>query len=73
MTNCDATNTNTEAKIVVAYLKKEFIARKLEIPQYIGCQHHVLDSLLMILSPNINYFFVDELIKHFDNLVKNFK
>ena len=71
---CDTTNTNNEAKSgAVESLKKEFIARKLEVPQYIGCQHHVLDLLLKhvmdnifgskTLSPNINYFFVDELIK----------
>ena len=36
VTKCDTTNTNTGAKGgVVVYLKKEFIARRLEVPQYI--------------------------------------
>ena len=81
---CDTTNTNTKAKSgVVVYLKKKFITRKLEVPQYISCQHHVLDLLMKHVmdeifggktwSPNINYFFVDELIKNYDDLVKNFK
>ena len=43
---CGATNTITGAKVGVVYLKKEFITRRLEVPQYIGCQHHVLDLLL---------------------------
>ena len=39
---CDRTNTNTGAKDgAEIYLKKDFIARKLEVPQYIGCQHCV--------------------------------
>ena len=41
---CDTTNRNTGAEgSVVVNLKNEFIARKFEVPQYIGCQHHVLD------------------------------
>ena len=43
---CGTTNTITGAKVGVVYLKKEFITRRLEVPQYIGCQHHVLDLLL---------------------------
>ena len=36
---------------------------------------HVKDEIFgcKTWSPNINYFFVDELIKNYDDLVKNFK
>lgn len=52
-------------------------------PQYVGCQHHVLDLILkhvmneMLVakstSPNISYDIFTELITEYENLKQNFK
>ena len=52
-------------------------------PQYIGCQHHILDLVLRHImdeclegkpsSPNICYDFVHELINNYEDLKKSYK
>ncbi|KAI0985155.1 hypothetical protein GJ496_006848 [Pomphorhynchus laevis] len=54
-----------------------------EVPQFIGCQHHILDRALRIImdeyfgkytvSPEISYEFVDLLTKDYDKLKHDFK
>lgn len=55
----------------------------LDPPQYIGCQHHILDLLLRHVmdellegkssSPNICYSFITELITNYEELKNNYK
>lgn len=81
---CDTTSVNTGSKGgVVVLLKQVFVEKKLIVPQYIGCQHHVLDLILKhvmdsilegkSISPNINYFFMEELMKDYNKLIEKFK
>ena len=80
----DTCNTNTGRKAgVVTLLKKEFERRGLEPPQFIGCEHHILDRILkhvmnQILgitttSPNISYPFIDRILKNYDELVASYE
>ena len=80
---CNTANTNTEAKSdVVVYLKKVY-NQEIRSSTIYWLPAHVLDLLLKHVmdeifggktwSPIINYVFVDELIKNYDDMVKNFK
>ena len=80
---CDTTNVNTGKKNgIVVKLQREFKARGLEEPKYIGCQHHVLDTILkhtMNFSiqhrskdKNLSYPFVEKLQKEYEALQKKF-
>lgn len=80
---CDTTSVNT-GKIngVVTQLQKFCKSLRLEIPQYIGCQHHILDLILRHVmdellggktsSPDICYSFVRELISNYNNLKQSY-
>lgn len=58
------------------------IKKGLQKPQYIGCQHHILDRILRHVldslfdqpttRPTINYSFVDILLKNYERLQKNY-
>ena len=80
---CDTTSTNTGHKNgVVVRLQRAFKERGFDEPQYIGCQHHVLDLLLKHVtndileenksSPIISYDELDELIENYDELKSNY-
>lgn len=80
---CDTTSVNTgRINGVVALLKKHFQSISLPLPQYIGCQHHVLDLLLRHVmdevlggatsSPNIGYSFVSELVNNYEHLRRSY-
>lgn len=80
----DTTNVNTgEKNGVITQIQNYFKTIELPPPQYIGCQHHVLDLVLRHVmdevldgktsSPNISYNFVDELISDYDYLKINYK
>lgn len=72
-----AVNTGRKSGIVIR-LQREFREKGLEEPQFIGCQHHVLDLILRHVldsffptktqSPNINYKFIDEVLAEYDEL-----
>ena len=76
---CDTTAVNTGRKSgVVASLQRTFRDKGFNEPQYIGCQHHILDLLLRHVldfffpiqsrSPNINYEFIDEILEQYNDL-----
>lgn len=76
---CDTTSVNTGKKGgVVSLLQNHWKSLSLPPPQYIGCQHHILDLLLRHImdevlggkttSPNIEYPFVSEIINNYDHL-----
>lgn len=80
----DTTNVNTGVKSgVVRLLQNCFKEKHLSPPQYIGCQHHVLDLILKHVmnellsgkstSPNISYDIFTELIMNYENLKQNYK
>lgn len=81
---CDTTSVNTGIQNgVVVLLKKHFQSISLPLPQYIGCQHHVLDLLLRHVmdevlggatsSPNIGYNFVSELVNNYEHLRRSYR
>ena len=68
----DTTNVNTRRRNgIVIQLQPLFAEKKLEKPQFVGCQQHVLDCVLRLVvddklggnntSPNMEYPFVSEL------------
>ena len=80
----DTTSVNTGKKTgVIVRLQKMFKARGNRAPQFISCQHHVLDRILRWVmdsdlpsttkSPNIEYFFVSDLMKNYDELKCQFE
>lgn len=75
----DTTNVNTGRKSgVVTLLQNHYRSLSLPPPQYIGCQHHILDLILRHVmdeifgaktsSPNIEYTFVLEITNSYDCL-----
>jgi len=81
----DTTAVNTGKKGgVVARLNSIFLAKQLPVPQYIGCQHHILDRILKLImddvlqdkttNPDINYGFIDEISdSNYSQLQKDYK
>ena len=80
----DTTNVNTGRRNgIVIQLQRLFAEKQLEKPQFIGCQHHVLDRVLRLVmdgklggnntSPSMEYPFVSELVKNYDQLRMSFK
>jgi hypothetical protein len=76
---CDTTAVNTGRRNgIIVRLNKEFERKGLCRPQYVGCQHHILDLILRHLldfcvptpsqKPNINYDFVDKICSQYENL-----
>ena len=75
----DTTNVNTGKQSgVVVRLQRMFTSRGHQAPQFISCQHHVLDRILRLVmdqehgantsSPNVEYFFVSNLIYSYKTL-----
>ena len=79
----DTTNVNTGKQSgVVVRLQRMFNSRGHQAPQFISCQHHVLDRILGLVMdqelgacttyPNIEYFFVRNLINNYETLKSKF-
>ena len=81
----DTTSVNTGKKNgVVIQLQQRFLNKVRCKPQFISCQHHVLDRMLRLVldeensvgsnssSPNIQYPFVSQLIKNYEELKVQF-
>ncbi|KAG0728972.1 hypothetical protein GWK47_031335 [Chionoecetes opilio] len=59
------------------------VGKGLEMPQYIGCQHHILDRILKHVldtygsktttKPSLNYKFIDELLENYKELQSEYK
>lgn len=75
----DTTSVNTGKKTgVVVRLQQMFEEKGHPKPKFISCQHHVLDRVLRVVmddelhgstkSPNIEYFFVQDLMSNYDQL-----
>jgi len=80
---CDTTNTNSGSKNgIVTQLQKYCKQVHGYSPQYIGCQHHVLDRVLRhamefviggkTSNPNISYPFVSKIIENYESLKRKF-
>lgn len=81
---CDTTSVNTgRTSGVVTLLQNHYKSLSLPPPQYVGCQHHILDLLLRHImdevfggkttSPNIEYPFVLEIINNYDDMKRLYK
>lgn len=81
---CDTTAVNTgRTSGVVARIQNFYKNKLMNPPQYIGCQHHILDLILRHIldekfggstsSPNIEYKFVTDLVTNYETLKNNFK
>jgi len=78
----DTTNVNTGKQYgVMVRLQIMFNSRGHLAPQFISCQHHVLDRILCLVmeklgasttSPNIEYFFIRNLINNYETLKSKF-
>lgn len=76
-----AVNTGRRSGVVVR-LQRQFRQKGLEEPQFIGCQHHILDLVLRHLmdflfptklqSPSINYQFIEDVIAGYEDLQKSY-
>ena len=76
-----AVNTGRKGGIVVK-LQRAFQEKGFDEPQFIGCQHHIVDLVLRHVmdfffpmkttSPDINYKFIDEIINHYDELQSSY-
>ena len=80
----DTTSVNTGKRGgVVALLQQQFKKKQLKIPQFIGCQHHILDLVLKHVmdecltgqtsSPNISYSLTDQMISDYESLQNSFQ
>ena len=80
----DTTNVNTGKKTgVVTLLQEHYRHLGFAVPQYVGCQHHVVDLILKHFMnekfgaktsfPNISYEFIEELLQNYDDLKRNFQ
>ncbi|XP_076050221.1 uncharacterized protein LOC143030877 [Oratosquilla oratoria] len=80
----DTTSVNTGRKCgVVVRVQRMFLSKGYDKPQFVSCQHHVLDRILRIVmdeelagvsqSPNIDYCFVKELMTNYKELQESFQ
>jgi hypothetical protein len=80
---CDTTAVNTGKKNgIVKILQRHFVSLNLPAPQYVGCQHHILDRILKHVmdelfgsdtrSANLHYDFVNEIVENYDRLKNTF-
>ena len=80
---CDTTAVNTgRLNGIVVNIQNEMETRGFTKPQYLGCQHHILDLLLKHVldhfvnckstSPGFDYKFVKDLTENYENLQKNY-
>lgn len=76
---CDTTAVNTgRLHGIVKLIQDDVMSKGFQKPQYIGCQHHVLDLLLKHVmnfliqgpttKPELNYSFIDKISKNYDSL-----
>jgi hypothetical protein len=76
---CDTTSVNTgRINGVVVRIQKEMVKRGFPMPQYVGCQHHILDRVLKHTldffvdnrsqNPSLNYEFIDEIVQNYAHL-----
>ena len=76
MVVCDTTAVNTgRLNGAVVKIQREMVSKGLPSPQYIGCQHHILDTVLKHVmnffienhsqKPTLNYKFVDEVTEKY--------
>jgi len=79
----DTTAANTGRSLgAVTLLQKHFQDIGLEKPVFIGCQHHILDTILKHVmndhfggstnSPNISYSFISRIIQEYEQLKTSF-
>ena len=79
----DTTNMNTSKKTgVIVWLQQMFEEKGHPKPKFISCQYYVLDRVLCVImdnelhgstkSPNIKYFFVQDLMSNYDKLKEAF-
>ena len=78
----DTTSVNTGKKSGVVKLQPMLSKKGVTKPQLISCQHHVLDRILRVVmdkelggntrSPNIEYPFVFQLVKKYEDLKAQF-
>lgn len=79
----DTTSANTGKSVgAVTRLQNHFVKLGLDKPLYIGCQHHVLDTLLKHVmndyfeaattSPNLNYWFISRITEEYQQLKASF-
>ena len=64
-------------------IQQKYLKKGNPIPQYIGCQHNVLDLVLRhsidkilsgkTTSPNISYDFLQEVSDNYADLINNFQ
>lgn len=76
-----AVNTGRRSGVIVR-LQNKFRQKGLVEPQFIGCQHHILDLVLRhvmdflfptkLQSPSINYQFIEDVISGYDELKKSY-
>ena len=80
----DTKSVNTRKRGgVVALLQQQFQKKELKIPQYIGCQHHILYLVLKHVmneclagqtsSPNISCSLADQMISNYESLQNSFQ
>lgn len=80
----DTTSVNTGRKSgVVVRLQRMFAEKGHDKPHFVSCQHHVLDRVLRLVmdqelcsnnrSPNVDYFFVNELKDNYEKLKESFQ
>lgn len=76
---CDTTAVNTgRLHGIVKLIQDDVLSKGFQKPQYIGCQHHVLDLLLKHVmnfliqeptsKPELNYSFIDKLRENYVSL-----
>ncbi|KAG0724778.1 hypothetical protein GWK47_004959 [Chionoecetes opilio] len=81
---CDTTTVNTgRSNGVVVIIQRAMVGKGLEMPQYIGCQHHILGRILKHVldfyvsktttKPSLNYKFIDELLENYKELQSEYK
>lgn len=80
---CDTTAVNTGSlKGIVKLIQDDVTSKGFRKPQYIGCQHHVLDLILKhvmnfaiqeeTINPDINYSFIEEISKNYVSLQNHY-
>ena len=81
---CDTTAVNTErSNGIVARMQRKMALKGFEKPQYIGCQHHILDRILKHVldfyvsktttKTSLNYKFIDEVLENYEELQNHYK
>ena len=81
---CDTTNVNTgKTNGVVSLLQQKFNQEGYTEPQYIGCQHHILDLVIMHIlkfsfqdvskGPNLPYRFISQIQKDYNSLKQEYE